>query len=366
MMVFRLWSKSTKVSAGQSFCRNSSRVMISPACARSRTNTWKGWSWSRSRTPDLRSSPLAVSTSNTPNRNILRVSSAIARHHNVVRRGQDRKQRIGTRIFVRTVILAIACLSASAEQLKPETVAAFNHYVELGERQMSSTPFLHIDGLRAADRDAEFTRLKAGEVITERLQTRDEGQPISVPGGLIHHWIGTVFIPGVTLAQTLAFLEDYDNQYKFYTPDVQRSKLIERDGDHFRIFLRLRKTKVVTVILNTEYDVKYTGLDSERATSDSHSTRIAEVENAGKPNESEKPVGNDSGFLWRLNSYWRFQQRDGGVYVQLEAISLTRDIPTGLGWLISPFITSIPKESLVFTLTRTRQALVQKPSGGRN
>jgi|HubBroStandDraft_6_1064221.scaffolds.fasta_scaffold00939_4 hypothetical protein len=383
MMVFRLWSKSTKVSAGQSFCRNSSRVTISPARARSKTNTWKGWSWSRRRKPDLRSSPLAASTSNTPNRNSRLASSAIERHHNVVRRGfteptvrtwvapslrgfckggrQDRKQRIGTRIFVRAVILAIACLSASAEQLKPETVVAFNHYVELSERQMSSTPFLHIDGLRAADRDAEFTRLKAGEVITECLQTRDEGRPISVPGGLIHHWIGTAFIPGVTLAQTLAFLEDYDNQYKFYTPDVQRSKLIERDGDHFRIFLRLRKTKVVTVILNTEYDVKYTRLDVDRATSDSRSTRIAEVENAGSPNESEQPVGNDSGFLWRLNSYWRFEERDGGVYVQLEAISLTRDIPTGLGWLISPFITSIPKESLVFTLTRTRDAVVRKP-----
>jgi hypothetical protein len=127
----------------------------------------------------------------------------------------------------------------------------------------------------------------------------------------------------------------------------------------------LRKTKVVTVILNTEYDVTYTRLDAGRATSDSRSTRIAEVENAGKPNQSEKAVGNDSGFMWRLNSYWRFQQRDGGVYVQLEAISLTRDIPTGLGWLISPFISSIPKESLVFTLTHTREVLVHEYGGER-
>jgi hypothetical protein len=103
--------------------------------------------------------------------------------------------------------------------------------------------------------------------------------------------------------------------------------------------------------------VRYTSVDSDRATSTSYSTRIAEIENAGKPNEFEKPVGNDSGFLWRLNSYWRFHERDGGVYVQLEAISLTRDIPAGLGWLISPFVSSIPKESLAFTLTRTREAL---------
>jgi hypothetical protein len=263
------------------------------------------------------------------------------------------------------VIFAIACVSAAAEQLKPETVAAFDHYVELSEKQMSSAPFLYIDGLPPAERDADSMCLKAGEIITGRLQTRDHGQPIAVPGGLIHHWIGTIFIPGVFLNQTLTFLQDYDNQYKFYAPNVQRSKLIKRDGDHFRIFLRLRKTKVVTVILNTEYDVTYTRLDAGRATSDSRSTRIAEVENAGKPNQSEKAVGNDSGFMWRLNSYWRFQQRDGGVYVQLEAISLTRDIPTGLGWLISPFISSIPKESLVFTLTHTREVLVHEYGGER-
>jgi hypothetical protein len=262
-------------------------------------------------------------------------------------------------IFFLIVILTSACISAPAEQLEPETVGAFNHYVKLREQEMSTTPFLRVDVLRPPERDAELTRLKAGEVITDRLQTRDHNQPISAPGGLIHHWIGTIFIPGATLDQTLAFLQGYDNQYKFYAPDVQKSKLIERDGDRFRIFLRLRKAKVVTVILNTEYDVKYS-IYTDHATSESRSTRIAEVENAGKPDESEKPVGNDSGFLWRLNSYWRFQERDGGVYVQLEAISLTRDIPAGLGWLISPFISSIPKESLVFTLTRTREALVHE------
>ena len=255
------------------------------------------------------------------------------------------------------IFCAINSSCAAAEQLKPETVAAFNRYVELSERQRASAPFLQIDGLSPAEREASYARLRNNEVIVEPLQIRDHVQPVSLPSGLIHHWMGTIFIPGVTLAQTLSFLEDYDNQYKFYGPDVQQSKLIQRDGDRFKVFLRLRKTKVVTVILNTEYDVKYTRLDADRATSDSRSTRIAEVENAGKPDESEKPVGDDSGFLWRLNSYWRFLQRDGGVYVQLEAISLTRDIPTGLGWLVSPFVSSIPKESLVFTLTRTREAL---------
>jgi len=261
------------------------------------------------------------------------------------------------------LILAVILTSgpATAEELQPETATAFDHYVALSEQRMAqelkSGQFLRIDGLPHPQRDTEYKKLNGGEVITDRLQTLDHDAPIPVPHGLIHHWIGTVFIPSATLGQTLVFLQDYDKQYKFYSPEVQRSKLVQRDGDDFKVFLRLQKKKIITVILNTDYDVKYTVLGPDRATSDSRSARIAEVENPGQANESEKPVGHDSGFLWRLNSYWRFLQRDGGVYVQLEAISLTRDIPTGLNWLVSPFVTTIPQESLVFTLTRTRDAL---------
>jgi len=272
------------------------------------------------------------------------------------------RKRNWSALLILTAIWAVAdSATLAAEQLTSETTAAFDHYVELSELRMSqelnSGPFLRVDGLPQSQRDTDYQQLKRGEVITDRLQTLDHDAAISVPHGLIHHWIGAIFIPGATLAQTLAFLEEYDNQYKFYAPEVQRSKLVHRNGNQFRVFLRLQKKKLITVILNTNYDVKYTLLATDRATSDSHSTRIAEVENPGKPNESEKPVGNDSGFLWRLNSYWRFLQRDGGTYVQLEAISLTRDIPIGLSWFVSPFVTSIPKESLVFTLTRTREAL---------
>jgi hypothetical protein len=124
--------------------------------------------------------------------------------------------------------------------------------------------------------------------------------------------------------------------------------------------LRLRKKTIVTVTLDTTYQVHYVALDNVRAYSSSYSTRIAEVEHAGEPNEHEKPVGNDTGYMWRLNSYWRYWQRDGGVYIQLEAISLSRDIPTGLGWIASPFIKSMPRASLVFTLSHTRDALTRE------
>jgi hypothetical protein len=248
-----------------------------------------------------------------------------------------------------------------AEQLRGETIAAFDHYVELSEQRMKteerSVSFLRVDTLPATEREAALARLKKGEVIVDRIETLDRGRTIPVPTGLIHHWIGTAFIPGVTLAETLAFLQDYDNQYKFYAPDVERSRLVARDGNNFKVFMRLRKK---IAILDSDYDVNYHWLTPDRAVSRSLSTRIAEVDNAGQKNESRKPVGNDNGYMWRLNSYWRFAERDGGTYIQLEAVSLTRDIPVGLGWLIGPFISSIPKESLEFTLGRTREALLRQ------
>jgi hypothetical protein len=253
--------------------------------------------------------------------------------------------------------------TVNAVELKPATVAAFDHYVQLTEQRMAielPARFLRIDNLPVDQRDLGYARLRSGEEITEQLQTLENGKPIPVPGGMIHHWFGFAFVKGATLQKTLAFLQDYNHQDHYYAPDVQRSKLLQRNDDDFKIFLRLRKHKVVTVLLNTEYDVQYTTLDPSHSTSRALSTRIAEVENADNPDGAEKPVGNDSGYLWRLYSYWHFYERDGGVYIQLEAISLTRGIPTGFGWLIRPFVTSIPQESLTFTLTHTRDAL-QKP-----
>lgn len=179
---------------------------------------------------------------------------------------------------------------------------------------------------------------------------------MEVPDGLIHDWVGAVFIPGTTLEKTLALVQDYDSHKNIYA-EVIDSKLLHRDGNEFKVYLRLRKKKVLTVVMNTEHDVRYYPVDPTRWRSRSYSTRIAEVANPGEPNEHELPPGTGQGFLWRLYSYWRFQERDGGVYVECEAISLTRDVPTGLGWLVVPIIRNLPRESLVNTLGATRAAL---------
>ena len=152
-------------------------------------------------------------------------------------------------------------------------------------------------------------------------------------------------------------MEDYNHHQDVYRPEVVRSRLLSRQDSDFKIFYRLRKKKVITVTLDTNHDVHYFPVDSKHWYSRSYSTRIAEVVGADTPDEREKPVGQDGGFLWRINSYWKFEEKDGGVYIECESISLTRDIPRGLGWLIKPFVTGIPKDSLLMTMDSTRAAL---------
>ena len=253
----------------------------------------------------------------------------------------------------------------SAADLQPQSARAFDHYVELTEAQIDSEiarrdPFLWVESLPKDRRDAAETQLSKGEVVIERLETLDHGKPIAVPGALIHHWVGTVFISGATLAQTVALEEDYDHQQEYFRPDVVRSKILHHEGNDFLIEMRFLKKKVITTVLETEHEVHYSVIDSTHAWSRSRTTKIQEVENAGETNERLKPEGHDDGFLWRMNTYWRFEEKNGGAYVECQSISLTRDIPTGLGWLVGPFVNSIPRESLTFTLTTTRAVVLQR------
>jgi hypothetical protein len=247
-------------------------------------------------------------------------------------------------------------------KLKSATVEVFDRYVRLtdarndAELEHGST-LLQVDVLPETQRAEAQAELKGGHVWIQRLQTRDNGATIHCPDGMIHHWVGAAFVPGAKLRDVLAVLEDYDRHAVYYAPDVERSKIESREGDHFRVFLRFRRHKVITVVLNTEHDVRYFRDSDTRAHSRSSAVRIAEVENPGKSEEREKAPGDDDGFLWRMETWWRMIEGDGGVYVQSEVVSLTRDIPTGLGWLIAPFVTSVPKESLTFTLQATRKAV---------
>jgi hypothetical protein len=219
--------------------------------------------------------------------------------------------------------------------------------------------FLYIDRLAPPQRAAADREARSAVPFMTRLETRDGGRRIEAPDGLIHHWVGVIFMPGVTVDRAVALMQAYDRHAEVFAPMIVRSKQLAHDGDRFRFYLRFYVKKVIGVTTDTEHEAVFGRPAPTRAFSRLHSTRVAEVENAGTPTERAKPVGSGRGFLWRLNTYWRFAERDGGTWVQCESITLTRDIPTGLGWLIGRFVTEIPKESLTFTLSTARKALVK-------
>jgi hypothetical protein len=244
--------------------------------------------------------------------------------------------------------------TAKSEHLKPQTLGAFDEYIREAEAGMEQTlhgtgPFLWFE---VSSERAQLVR--GGQVAAQFWAGQG---PVKVPNGLIHDWIGAVFIPATNLKKTLALIQDYNHHKNIYKPEVIASRLVSRRGNDFRIYLRLLKKKIVTVVLDTDHKVHYRSLDPTRWTCCSYTTRIAEVEYAGTTKERVRAPDTGNGFLWRLYSYWRFQEITGGVYVECRAISLTRDVPLGLGWMIQPIIQKLPKESLINTLAATRQAL---------
>ncbi len=240
------------------------------------------------------------------------------------------------------------------EPLKPRTLEAFDAYIREAETEMEralhgSRPFLWSDC-----NPERGQQVHSGKVVAQFWSGRG---PIKVPHGLIHDWIAAAFIPDATAEDTLSLMQDYDNHKNIYKPEVIESKLIGRRDNDFQIYLRLLKKKIITVVLDTEHEVHYRPLDRTRWACRSYTTRIAEVENAGSHDERVWPPDIGYGFLWRLYSYWRLEERDGGVILECRAISLTRDVPFGLGWAIEPIVQMLPKETLIGTLQATRGAL---------
>jgi hypothetical protein len=261
------------------------------------------------------------------------------------------------------VCLAVP-LPVNAADLQPQTAQAYDRYIHLTSAQVNSElaqsgPYLWVERLSPEQRVADENQLRNGQLVIERLDTLDSGKTIPVPGGIIHHWIGTAFVPGATLAQTLAFMEDYDHKTEYFKPDIVRSKILRRDGDDYFVLLRFYNKKIITTVIDTDQEIHYHVVDGTHAYSRSRTTRVQEVENAGKSDEQLEAEGHDRGFMWRMNTFWRFEEQDGGTYIECQAISLTRDIPTGLGWMVGSFVTSVPRESLTFTLTTARTALMQ-------
>jgi hypothetical protein len=136
-----------------------------------------------------------------------------------------------------------------------------------------------------------------------------------------------------------------------------QARVLAQQNDRLQASMRVRQHHVITVVMDTTYDITFARLDAQHGYSISRSTRISEIGSPGTGQEHVLDSGHEHGFLWRLNTYWSYEERNGGLYMQIESVSLTRSIPLGLGWAVGPFVESVPRESLEFTLSSTRRAL---------
>ena len=259
----------------------------------------------------------------------------------------------------RTLSLILLLLEAGPRLFGEPTAAALNAFnaysraveARLGLQHRSASTFLASVG---ADPRNDEVRLRGGELIIENLAPQVGGD---FSGALLHHWRGTAFAPGARAADFERLMRDFNSYPQHFSPEVLQGRVLTQNGDRIQASMRVRQHHVISVVMDATYDVAFERLDAAHGYSISESTRIAEVDAAGTSRERELSAREEHGFLWRLNTYWSYEEKDGGLYLQIEAVSLTRSIPRGLGWAVQPYAESIPRESLEFTLSSACKAL---------
>jgi putative flippase GtrA len=273
-------------------------------------------------------------------------------------------------VFRRATAVAVAFLmlqplttsaaAVDAAELQQATVQAWKTYeraVDSRYDAASSTaaPFFALDGFKEPD---WRTRARGGAIPMAQIERATPGGPeLPVPSGKIHHWAGAIFIPGVSVDEVLKRLSELAGNEQRHYGDILASRLLSRTDDRYQIFMKVRRSKVITVTYNTEHDVRYRRLKDGRASARSVATRIAQLDDAGTPQERELKPGSDGGYLWRLNAYWRYEAVPGGVLIECESVSLSRAVPLMLRPFATGMVEGLARESLERTLVGLRTYL---------
>jgi putative flippase GtrA len=270
-------------------------------------------------------------------------------------------RRVPAAVLLAALSLALP-LDASAAELTAETRRAWQRYVAATESRIArelQTPgrFLSIDFDPPADRQRARTELRNGIVVIRNMNGEDG---VELPSGTLHHWRGAVFVPGATVEEMLQAVGDPAGARGHRQEDVIEARVLARSPNALRLFLKLQRQVIVSVAYNTVHDVVYRTHGPGRASSRSVATRIAEVANIGDPDEHERPPGVDRGFLWGLNSYWRYEAVPGGVVVELESLTLSRSVPWGVGAVVRPLVDQVARESLTRTLVALRTRFAER------
>jgi hypothetical protein len=247
---------------------------------------------------------------------------------------------------------------SSAAELKQNTLQAWDDYIRnvnmsVAERNADSRPFLWVDESPETQR-----RARSGEFV---ITSRD---PRKVPQGLIHHWVGVMFIPNTSLDQVMRVLNSYDRYSEMFKPLIRKTTVVERDGDTVKLnVLAAQKAFSVTAAVETDEEIHIARPASDRVCITADSVHIREIADYGRPSEHVVPEARRPGYVWRALILQRLEQRDGGVYVELETISLSRGIPLEVRWLIKPLTDDLPRKMLADLLEETKAAVQQSVSG---
>lgn len=264
--------------------------------------------------------------------------------------------------FLRLLLILGATLPfiprANAASLTPSTSQAWDTYIASAtarmERRVSpGKNFLWVD-----ENPERLAKVRSGEIVVAPV---GEQNPKRIPSGLIHDWIGAAFMEHATITDVLGVVRDYPHYKDVYEPNVLDPKLISSGDteDRFSMLL-VNKAVLLKTAFDADYDVCYFRVDATHLYSISRTTRVQEVDEYGAPGQHLLNAGEGSGLIWNLVGIARYVERDGGVYVELEAIGLSRDIPAGLRWIVDPLVRRISRRAVVSSIDSTRKAVCER------
>ncbi len=258
-------------------------------------------------------------------------------------------------------VLAAALLwsgsaSVTAADLKPETVRQWDQYVKAVDARNQKHLAPGATFLSSDEIPEQIARLRAGEIVVAPV---GKHIPAKVSSGLIHDWVGAAFIPNTTLSKVLPVVRNYDRYKDYYQPNVIESKAIATSdtGDRFSMVI-LNRSVLSRTALDSDYRCSYVRVDEHRWYSISDTTRIREIADYDTASQRVLPENQGTGLIWRMHSITRFEERDGGVYIELEAVALSRDIPAALRWFVDPVVRRVSRSSLATSLRQTENAIL--------